>query len=64
MGIIETMIKESTKKGIAKVVGETVGKVAIKTADVVNNYNQNKSEKKYLLMEKKTLKRMIDLKQM
>ena len=47
MGIIETMIKESTKKGIAKVVGETVGKVAIKTADVVNNYNQNKSEKKY-----------------
>ena len=47
MGIIETLIKESTKKGIAKVVGETVGKVAIKTVDIVNNYNQNHIEKEY-----------------
>lgn len=47
MGILETLIKESTKKTVAKILGNTVEKVAETTVNAVNVYNENHIEKKY-----------------
>lgn len=46
MGIIETLIKESTKKTAVKVLGDTVGKIAVTTADSINKSNRKYNNKK------------------
>ncbi len=45
MGIIETFIKESTKKAVGKHVSDSLEKVAIRTLDSIDVYNKNQTEK-------------------
>lgn len=47
MGLFETLIKESTKKVVANVAGNTIEKVAGKTIDAVSEYNKNHIQKEY-----------------
>lgn len=50
MGILETLIKETTKKSVVKVLGDTAGKIAETTANSINNHKEKYIEKKYSIV--------------